>query len=162
MTLNRLLVGAMLAAACAGQSGPGGTPTPVFDHAILPGKRVGPVSLGMTAADLTHVAGRPIAVVSGDGEFTYEYDGYRAVIVERTQRVSSIIVTSGKYALLSGLSVGDADGAMNEQLGAPCEPDPLARREVSRLRYQFRGLNVMVDTQGVVTAFEVVSPKGCL
>jgi hypothetical protein len=155
------LIAAMLAAGCAGRSGPPGPAAPVFDHAILPGKRVGPIALGITAAELERIAGRASSTTPGDGQVEYRYDGYSAVVFDRTQRVASIVVTSSRYALLSGLSVGDTEGAVIEQLGAPCNPDPVPTRQPHSQRYEFRGVNVVVDERGAVSSFEVIGYKGC-
>jgi hypothetical protein len=168
---RRRAVGSLLAAALAAgcQAGsapgspPGATPSPVFDHAILPGQRVGPMSLGMTAEALLQVEGKPESREDRPGEIEYRYRDFSVIVNTGTLRVTRILVTSGDYALEVGASVGMKDGEVVLLVGGPCNPDdpPILIGEEQVRRRQYRGMTIVVDAFEVVTRIEVNSYKGC-
>jgi len=89
------------------------------DRQIVPGARVGPISLGMTAGDLYRTMGEPKSSMSfTDGSFRYEWNEI-FVQSDRGGHVTTISPTSGGYTLNPGLSIGSSELALQAQRPAP-------------------------------------------
>jgi hypothetical protein len=161
------VLAATLAAACQAGPAPGSppeaAPSPIFDHAILPGQRVGPMSLGMTADALLQVEGKPESREDRLDEIEYRYPDFNVIVNAGTMRVARILVTSGEYALEVGASVGMKDGEVVLLVGGPCNPDdpPILVGEERVRRRQYRGMTIVIDEFEVVTRIEVNNYKGC-
>jgi hypothetical protein len=158
---------AALVAGCQQGAAPGSppepAPTPIFDHAILPGQRVGPMSLGMTDDALVEVEGKAESRVDRAGEIEYHYADFSVIVNTDTRRVTRILVTSGQYALEVGASVGMKEGEVTLLIGGPCDSDEqqivVGPERVRRREY--RGLTIVVDEYDTVSRIEVNSYKGC-
>ncbi len=123
--IGKLLLAALAVglAGCgsAGDVLPDPPAAPIHDHLIVPGVRVGPVSLGMTAPDLYRTMGEPLKTEAMfDGNVTeFSYPGFAARVSNRLQRVNYIYVTSPEYATQSGVKVGFSDLAVRASQGNP-------------------------------------------
>jgi hypothetical protein len=158
---------AAFAAGCQQGAAPGSppepAPTPRFDHVILPGQRVGPVSLGMTDDALIAVEGKAERRVDRTDEVEYRYADFNVVVDTDTHRVTRILVTSGQYALEVGVSVGMKDGEVVSLMGGSCNPDdrPIVVGEGRVRRREYRGVTIVVDEYDTVIRIEVNTYKGC-
>src|SRR5579872_3917943 len=108
----RYFLTAIMAFAVVGAN-PGAASAQAFnDHQIVPGQRIGPVTLGMTAADLYRVMGEPKSSFTyNNGGSTYGWSDGLSVSIQPNGRVDSITVgtaASGLYKL-SGLTVGSSN-----------------------------------------------------
>lgn len=75
------------------------------DEIIVPGFRVGPVTLGLRSAKLREVIGRGVLRPHGDG-IVHLHEDLGLVIYEQDGRVTSITVRSPYFATRQGLRVG--------------------------------------------------------
>jgi len=150
---------------------PSSSEPPVFDHSILAGQRVGPVSLGMTKDQLFAAMGLPVDTIvsytdvyvhqyqrhfNSDGSF---YDGLEVAVSKSSSRV--IYIEVGKYndgyTTSQGLAVGATESRVRELLG-PAEKVVL-KTEHSFDMYCYKGLRLKF-LEGV--AFQIqVNPWDC-
>jgi len=127
------------------------------DRQIVPGARVGPVSLGMTAADLYRTMGEPKSTMAfDDGGFKYEWNEI-VVLSDKGGHVAFISPTTGGYSLSPGLHIGSSELALQAQRPAPAWVQ--AQLPLHNRYCYDDGLGV--DTyQGSVTGITVWS-RGC-
>jgi hypothetical protein len=127
------------------------------DRQIVPGARVGSVTLGMTSADLYRTMGEPKATIPFDnGSFRYDWTDI-GVFVDKGGHVAMILPSTGGYALSSGLSIGSSELALQAQRPAPA----WVRANMPYRNSYCYDDGLAVDTyQGKVTGMTVWS-KGC-
>jgi hypothetical protein len=91
------------------------------DKLIVPGRRIGPISIGMTASDLLRILGEPDQTDHSSTATGYKYTsrGLRVQLHDRDQRVSSIAALDASWMTAQGLRVGDSELKMKSRLGAP-------------------------------------------
>jgi hypothetical protein len=90
------------------------------DHAIVPGERIGPIALGMTATDLYRAMGEPKRVTHVEGFGTwFEFGELSARINDQTQKVSTISVQGGEFATSDGVRIGSSELAVRAAYGGP-------------------------------------------
>jgi hypothetical protein len=90
------------------------------DHLIVPWRRVGPVALGMTAADVVRILGEPTQKNSGPVVTTYHWQDDLSVTVKTdTSYVTQICAVSPDYATAQGLRPGLPDTAAAKLMGEP-------------------------------------------
>lgn len=146
---------------------------PVFDLLIIPGKRVGPVSLEMTQNQLFAAMGRPTldeTIVSYDKVWGYQYQiqrldrgafwvGLEVQVGRRSERVTWINVGRGNngYRTKEGVRVGTSQREVVEFLGRPVKVEPRAAH--SFLNYCYPGLRL--DFLDNVVIGIGVSSLGC-
>lgn len=135
--------------------------TPIRDNLIIPGQRIGPISLGMTAAQLLHAVGEPDRVANytaGADHRMMQTLWFGSVEVHmptlNPQRVTSIRTTDGRNATAQGLRVGSSTLSFSGALGPP-----------GMIRAQndwcyVSGLEAVFDNNGKATAVIVQTP-GC-
>jgi hypothetical protein len=82
------------------------------DHQIIPGERVGPVQLGMSAKEVVGQWGRPEEIEpdkNGGTSYRYAARGILVVLSDDAKpEVSLILVTDKSYATDKGVRVGSA------------------------------------------------------
>jgi hypothetical protein len=108
----------VLLACCAGS--PAGHPAgpPIFDHAIVLGHRVGPVSLGMTEAQLVEGLGPPTSVHGEGGNRTrYDYGKLQLHVAVDTGRVVFVAPDDPSYATGDGIHLGAAEAVLGTHAG---------------------------------------------
>src|SRR3982751_800817 len=82
---------------------------PIFDSAIVPGERIGPVALGMSGAQLLQAAGAPR---TSNHSYTLGLtsaqfpNGVDVNVRDSDNRVTNASTTSGRFATADGLRVG--------------------------------------------------------
>lgn len=141
---------ALLAFAC-----PSETWAQLSDHLIVPGRRIGSVSLGMTAANLLRLRGDPRHTERYADASVYEFgDGVKVFVSDKSGKVFRICVVSTDYALASALSVGDSDLAIKAKLPPPKKA--VAYHEVGARELRWDGMFLTVDRQEHVQTICVI------
>ena len=93
------------------------------DDQIVPGKRVGPVAIDMSAQDLYRAMGEPRSSDVGEEKTSYVYDGLQVGVENDSQLVYRAFATSPKYKLEKGIAVGSSALAVIAAYGEPDERD---------------------------------------
>ena len=90
------------------------------DHLIVPWRRIGPVSLGMTATHLVRILGAPTQKNAGPVVTVYHWQDDLAVTVRTDiSSVTQICAVSPDYATAKGLRPGLPETAMADIMGEP-------------------------------------------
>jgi hypothetical protein len=93
------------------------------DYLIVPWKRLGPIELGMTAAELLRIMGDPTSTKHGPldrGVDVYNWkDGLSATITKDGLYVTQICSFNPNYATAQGVHVGSTDLSVVALLGKP-------------------------------------------
>jgi len=90
------------------------------DHLIVPWRRVGPIALGMTAADVIRILGEPTQKNGGPVVTTYHWQDELSVTVKTdTLYVTQICAVSADYATAQGLRPGLPETAVTQLMGDP-------------------------------------------
>jgi hypothetical protein len=89
------------------------------DELIVPGSRVGPVSIGMSEGALRQLMGNPLDVYETEENRMFEYKQLSVVVPKKTRIVELLIVPDAHYATLQGAAVGDSEARIQELYGNP-------------------------------------------
>jgi hypothetical protein len=113
-------------------SGCAGTPTArptkpaekvavIDDNKIIPGKRIGKVSVGMSIVQLLDVMGDPTKEYtnSNGSAASYEYGQLFLGVDHRDQSIASVSTTDSDYKTSSGLGVGSSELRVRAVMGQP-------------------------------------------
>lgn len=112
-----------LLAGCATSSSYSSQTTPIFDKLIVPGERIGPISLGMPQADVLKILGTPPeSTIHTDGHSRYYYADL-TVFITRDSRVDGIQTALPEYATAEGIRVGMTEPEVRAKLGKPKSVD---------------------------------------
>ena len=135
--------------------------TPIRDNLIVAGQRIGPISLGMTAAQLLQAVGEPDKVsnytAGADHRMmhTLMFGSFEVHMPTlNPQRVTSIRTTDPSYATAQGLRVGSSTLSFSGALG------PAAMIRAANDWCYASGLEALFDNDGRATAVIVQTP-GC-
>jgi hypothetical protein len=101
-------------------AGPAAAAEPVRDLMIVPGERVGPISLGMNAAALAQIVG-PQAPLWQGGDTIYSFGQIAAEIGDKSPGVDTITVNDPRYETESHIRVGLAPFVAERVLGQPAK-----------------------------------------
>jgi len=154
----------LVAAGCASRSS--GAPThfvpvmpPVQDAKIVPGQRVGPVSLGMSPADLLGALGDPDHVGS-DGDFPgaklYFFNARGLQVTVDGSQVVQIAVNGTQFATQEGIAVGSTELRATALLGSPSITKRYQRECAGRVSgYHYPGLWIHFTCDGHVAEIRV-------
>lgn len=105
---------------CACASLPTPPEQPIHDTLIVPGKRIGPVSLGMTASQLFQTMGSPISSFQyDDGRSDNTFSGEIIATVHNNNKVCKVRTYSSRYATEKGLKVGSSALEVRAVMGSP-------------------------------------------
>src|SRR5687768_7177462 len=85
-------VAALLLDACETAQPTPVTQAPIFDNLIIPGQRIGPVSIGMTRAELLRVKGEPEETQRLTDAMVYRWSGLRVTVADDNSQVYSVSV----------------------------------------------------------------------
>ncbi len=89
------------------------------DYKIVPGVRIGPVNLGMTAAQIYAAKGEPKSSMSyTDGHFSYDW-GDISVQSDKAGHVVVINPGNGAYTTPDGLQIGSSELALQAKRPNP-------------------------------------------
>jgi len=100
-------------------AGPASAAAPVRDALIVPGERVGPIGLGMSAAALADAVGVPGDVQHQGNDTIYSWGEITAQISEKSPGVDLITVNDPRYETADHIRVGLASLAVTAVLGQP-------------------------------------------
>ena len=90
-----------------------------LDDLIVPGRRVGPVSIGMSEAAMRQLMGQPLETHQTEDSRMYEFRQMSVVVPTNTRRVELVIVPAPFYKTLTGITVGDEEAKISAALGKP-------------------------------------------
>ena len=138
---------AALLAGCGGGEVVLPTPTaaPSFDRVIVPGQRMGPVSLGMSGAQLLQALGSPVESHSSfsDGTWNRFSNGLSAFVRHSDTRVSMIVTGEDGYATAQGAGIGSSELEIRTRLGTPVTA---VNRDAGRV-VCYRGMHFLLNFQ---------------
>ena len=90
------------------------------DHVVVPGQRVGPVSIGMGPAELLQALGAPEeSRTFQDGGSSYDYNGRHLQVIANGGKVSTIATWDAGDHLANGLKIGSAELELQAMMGSP-------------------------------------------
>lgn len=92
------------------------------DHLIVPWQRVGPITLGMSTAELVHAMGEPTRTMGGPPHtFSVYYwrEDLSATISKDGDFVTQVCALSPAYGTAEGVRPGSTDAAVTALLGEP-------------------------------------------
>ena len=88
------------------------------DHLIVPWQRIGPMSVGMSAADLIHSMGPPASRQPGE-VLTYKWHDVSATVTEDGLWATQICTFDPADVTVEGVHVGSTDLSVTKLLGKP-------------------------------------------
>lgn len=88
------------------------------DHLIVPSKRIGPMTLGMSATELVQIMGSPSSKLPGDVD-VYSWRDMSATVTKSGLWTTQICTSSPTYLTTQGLHVGSTDRSVVASLGNP-------------------------------------------
>lgn len=169
MHRRALLVAFLLACAA--------TATPVVaDNLIVPGVRIGPVRIGMTAEELYRVMGDPVGgqrnVFGGvttatqrtaDG-MLYNFPGLSVFVLSASGRVQHVEASDSTFSTREGLAVDNSELALRAKLGAPEKRKTINEDDFSFSTtvywYKARSLEVGVLNRSGLIYYIRIWPRG--
>jgi hypothetical protein len=93
------------------------------DNLIVPGVRIGPVSLGMSDADLYKMLGDPTQTMTEGVDMgraiQYVFPKLSIVVSKATHRVTQVTTLDPGYSTADGIKVGSSGLAVSTKLGIP-------------------------------------------
>lgn len=132
------------------------------DYLVVPGKRVGSVSIGMTSKQLLDAMGSPISTYHYTDGANYTYSGNFNVVVDAdTQQVWRVSVGNGSYRTENGLAPGQTDLEMHAILGNPSSTTNVGNDDYPEyLNCYKQGLAVYINARGTIESLSVFNPGG--
>ena len=114
------------------------------DHLIVPGRRIGSISLGMTASAVIKILGQPTRAFGSGAKQNYWWSTFElgVGVDNQSQRVVSVGTMGPQWATARGLRVGDSEAKVKAQLGVPRQTMWKGQRR------WYPGLFIMLDKSG--------------
>jgi hypothetical protein len=125
------------------------------DNLIVPNRRIGKVTIGMSVAQLYNVMGKPnkTDVFALQGESFYQFNDLDVGVANDDQLVGSVLTSSSKYKTAEGLGVGSENLELRAKGGEVCATQSgLAPGEVY---IAYKEILFITDTQGKVRRVRV-------
>jgi len=116
----------------------------VKDDLIVPGKRIGPVAVGMSVSQLYDVMGAPTQSEKGRGTKRYVFEDLEVLMDDAEQSVVSVATQSADYATVDDIKVGLADLGVRAKL-AKLSGRLLIKEEGDTIAYFTPGMMVLVS-----------------
>ena len=116
--MRSILLGFLVGLTLVGPAMPATAP---HDTMIVPGKRVGPIALGMTAMDLAGAAGTAPQTLQQGKDTVYSWSDIVAQIGDGASGVDVITVNDPRYETANHIRVGLAALAAIAVLGQPAQ-----------------------------------------
>lgn len=151
----------VLLSACASQPAPPAQGEPAqSDRRIVPGERIGPVSIGMTARQLAEGLGPPTGTVRlPGGTENYFANGLRVVVDNASRKVRRITTLNTLFATAEGARKGLSGLEIKRRLGEPGSAKNHGTRDAARWMYCYpQGLALQMD-RDTVTSLSVFVPS---
>ena len=114
------------------------------DNLIVPGKRIGPVSVGMSVSQLYDVMGEPTQSEKLRGTERYVFEDLEVVVDDADQSVNSVAIASSDYATADHIKVGLTDLGVRAKL-ANLSARLLIKEEAGTMTYFTAGMAVVVS-----------------
>lgn len=91
------------------------------DNLIVPGVRIGPVSLGMSEANLYKTLGDPTSTQINNAAqvINYNYPGLGVSVDRVAHKVTQVTSLDQKYSTAEGIKVGSSGLAVSAKIGIP-------------------------------------------
>lgn len=127
-----------------------------LDDLIVPGSRVGPVSIGLSEPAVRQLMGQPVDTYETEENRMLEFKELSVVLPKKTRRVELVIVPGAHYATLVGAMVGDSEARIQELHGT-------AARQTSSGQYGMRCYSngIVFNFYNEVVENIVVRTPGC-
>jgi hypothetical protein len=116
----------------------------VRDNLIVPGKRIGPVSVGMPVSQLYDVMGEPTQSVKERGSERYLFVDLQVVVDDTEGTVTTVSTESPNYATVDGLKAGLTDLAVKAGL-AKLQGQLVIKEEGETTTYSESGIHIVVS-----------------
>ena len=116
----------------------------VKDYLIVPGKRIGAVSVGMPVSQLYDVMGEPTQSLKGRGTARYVFEELEVIVDDADGSVATVSTESADFATAEGLRVGLTDLAVKAKL-AKLPGQLLIKEEGETSSYFTPGMIVVVS-----------------
>jgi len=114
------------------------------DNLIVPGKRIGPVSVGMSVSQLYDVMGEPTQSEKLRGTERYVFEDLEVVVDDADQSVNSVAIASSDYATADHIKVGLTDLGVRAKL-TNLSARLLIKEESGTMTYFTAGMAVVVS-----------------
>jgi len=121
---------------------------PQRDNLIVPGCRIGPITIGLDPAEVFGALGSPQKSNVGTGPTsisTYVYQDVSVNVRTATNRVSEVFTSSPRYSTAEGVRVGMSELELRAKLSAPSRARQF--NPVNLTYYYTRGLEVVFNPQ---------------
>jgi len=125
----------------------------IKDNMIVPGKRIGPVSVGMSVSQLYDVMGEPTQTQKGHELDHYVFEDLEVVVDDADESVSTVTTQSPDFTTADGLKVGLSVLAVKAKLAKLS--GPLLIREEGETSTYYAGGMVVVVSGGQVKSIMV-------
>jgi len=130
----------------------------IKDNMIVPAKRIGPVSVGMSVSQLYDVMGEPTQSQKGHEVDQYVFEDLEVVVDDADESVSAVTTQSPDFATADGLKVGLSVLAVKAKLAKLS--GPLLIREEGEMSTYYAGGMVVVVSGGQVKSITVRAASG--
>lgn len=164
LIFNRLAILAVVVVIAGCSSAPPLPPPPAQphynDHLVVPGKRIGSVSIGMTAKQVLDVMGSPLQTYRFTDGANYRYSGNFYVLVDdATQQVWRAAIEDYSYQTKEGFGVGQTELEMRAKLGNPDSSTNIGNGFPPTYRYCYKnGLAVYTAPDGKIWRLSIFNP----
>jgi hypothetical protein len=130
------------------------------DHLIVPWERIGPVALGMTAAELIHILGHPTNEGLGPLDLAVDVynwkDNFSVTVKKGGSYATQICVLNPAYSTVQGVHPGSTDVSVLALLGEPQNSKvSTAWWKLSYTNLYWPGLMVSIHLKGFDTNHQV-------
>ena len=132
------------------------------DNLIVAGQRIGPISLGMSAAELFRVMGDPTETQSNEFMQSYlfgrkhEYGFWTLNVRVENSRIFAVTTSGPEFSTPDGIHVGDSRLAMEAKMGPPERTHKLTDNQFV-YDYKRRSISLQV-INGRIVSINVGSP----
>jgi len=128
------------------------------DKQIVPGIRVGPVSVGMSDADLYKVLGDPTDTdtLHYRPSIAYRYTSFFVIVNRDSHKVTQIATSDPSYSTAEGIKAGSSGLGVSVKYGVPgpCSP-------VYGCNYNYpNGISLGINPNGSVSSISVYQAGG--
>jgi hypothetical protein len=130
----------------------------VWDYLIVPGKRIGPMSVGMPVSQIYDVMGEPFESLKETATTRYVFEEMEVIVDEADGAVSTVLTRFAEFATKEGLSVGLTDLAVRAKL-SKLPGQLLIKEEGEKTNYFTPGMIVIVSG-GQVTSISIRPVSG--
>ncbi len=128
------------------------------DEMVVPGGRIGPIALGMSAATLFNTLGTPDESnrFKDAQAIHYKSVGLRTTVLDSYQQVINVHTDEPRYATAEGIRVGASELEVRAKLGPPVSTSTFGEGELFRQMMCYgTGLQLILGANGKVLSMGV-------